>query len=111
MVHGTYDIRRVMLVAVALSCHSVEDPAIAGTDGNKLFQACQNNDRLYGVCLGYVIGVEDALDGQLFCVPTGVQAGQVIDVVKSYLLDHPEKRHLQAADLVTAALREKFPCN
>jgi hypothetical protein len=60
------------------------------------------------------MGVVDARE---FCIPTEVKEGLVIeepqvkDVVKLYLRDHPEKLHLPASDLVTAALKEKFPCN
>ena len=57
----------------------------------------------------------DAFDtARVFCVPQGetdVKSGQLVEVVKLYLRDHPEKRHLPAADLVTAAIKEKFPCN
>jgi len=40
-----------------------------------------------------------------------VTAQQLRDIVKLYLRGHPEKRHLPASDLVTAAINENFPCN
>jgi hypothetical protein len=42
--------------------------------------------------------------------PDGVKAGQVEDLVKLYLRDHPENRHDVASSLIIAALKEKFPC-
>jgi len=46
-----------------------------------------------------------------YCVPPNVENGQVIDVVKVYLRDHPETRQYSAPTLVMLALKEKFPCN
>ena len=45
-----------------------------------------------------------------YCVPSGVENGQVEDVVKLYLRDHPETRQKSAPTLVMLALKEKFPC-
>jgi Rap1a immunity proteins len=110
--------RRVMLVAVALSSLVAGTAAHAGfRDGNKLFEDCKYTDTNSntfpaGTCAGYIVGAVDALlETGAFCVPDGVEAGQVIDVVKLYLAQHPEKRHLAASDLVVDALKEKFPCN
>jgi hypothetical protein len=44
-------------------------------------------------------------------LPAGVKAGQVLDVAKLYIQDHPDKRYLSAPHLIVDALREKFPCN
>jgi hypothetical protein len=43
------------------------------------------------------------------CLDNGMNAGQMEDIVKFYLRDHPEKRHLEAAGLVIAALKESSP--
>jgi hypothetical protein len=114
-----------MMVALALSYLVMGGAATAAfTDGNKLFQDCQGGDdprerqqgdpgglTEWGMCLGYILGVQDALEGSSFCVPNGVTQGQLKDVVKLWLHDHPETRHLSASSLVAAALKEKFPCN
>ena len=115
--------RRAMLVAVALSCLAAAGDFAVGdfVDGNKLFEECQSGDDpdserwvKGSLCLGYIVGVADALDGSSFCLasgPTGVRAKQVVDVVNLYVRDHPEQRHHAASTLVTAALKEMFPCN
>jgi hypothetical protein len=110
--------RRAMLVAVALSSLVVQEAdAAAYIDGNKLLEECENVQTEFwqGTCDGYVVGVQDALDGlRLFCVPegsSGVVAKQLVDVVKLYLRDHPESQHYSASSQVTEALKEKFPCN
>jgi hypothetical protein len=111
---------RAILVAVALSCLLVGGADAASYfDGDKLFDECQvpfdprgAGLESVGLCEGYVLGVVDTLaERDPICLSEGVRASQVVDVVKLWLRDHPEKRHLAASDLVTTALKEKFPCN
>jgi hypothetical protein len=111
----------VMSVAAPLSCLVTAGQAAAEiTDGNKLFADCQDGDNpnardstyKWGTCFGYISGVADALvPGGLYCVPGGVTAGQVLDIAKVYIRDHPDKRYMSAPQLIVDALREKFPCN
>jgi Rap1a immunity proteins len=70
---------------------------------------------LGGYCGGFVGGVVDVLINKpnAFCVPQGpggVRSAQLVEVVKLYLHDHPEKRNLAASLLVMQALKEKLPC-
>jgi hypothetical protein len=116
--------RRAMLVALALSCLVVGgtaatagDTAGGFLDGNKLLADCNDPPVSYGVgfCDGYILGVAGALNQKqgFYCFPGGsggVKAGQVEDLVKLYLRDHPENRHDVASSLIIAALKEKFPC-
>jgi Rap1a immunity proteins len=69
-------------------------------------------------CLGYVVGVADALGPapggdaaarQELCLP-GIDAEVAVDAVKDYLLVHPRTNSGAGADLVAAALSEAFPC-
>ena len=39
-----------------------------------------------------------------------IQNGQMIDIVKLYLRDHPETRQYSAPTLIMLAFKEKFPC-
>jgi hypothetical protein len=112
--------RRAMIVAVVLSSLAVAGTAEAGIKGNLLLEWCQADTPDPGLhftdlalCRGYIVGVSDALtlmNQRLLCVPEGVDGGQEIDILKLWLRDHPEKRHLPAVGLVAAALNEKFPC-
>lgn len=88
--------------------------------GNELWDACQANDSVKLVfCTSYTLGVAEAfrvlqLVNKLepsYCVPPHVQNGQLIDVVKLFLRDHPEKRQYSSPTLIMLALNEKFPCN
>jgi Rap1a immunity proteins len=116
--------RRTMLVAVALFSLVAAKANAGYFDGNELLAWCENWQRemdpgddllLGGYCGGFVGGVVDALvnNPNTFCVPQGprgVSSAQLVEVVKLYLRDHPDKRHLGASLLVIQALKERFPC-
>lgn len=78
-------------------------------DGNNLFSAVSSGaKRPYA--LGFVLGVNDALDLTLVCAPPEVKVEQLLDVVSAYLRDNPAKRHMPAVDLVYLALVDVYPC-
>lgn len=84
--------------------------------GSVLYDDCQGNNNLKMYCLGYIIGITDMLSalhtmGALEdrpCIPVGVNAGDVRDVVVKFLREHPESRHLTAASLAAIALRSAY---
>jgi hypothetical protein len=45
-----------------------------------------------------------------FCIPEGVDIGQLRLVVLKYLKAHPERLHWQFNLLITLGLEEGFPC-
>ena len=91
-------------------------------DGNKLHSMCQREKASFmeGVCIGAITSVADALtelriqgqylSGYRACIPSQIQASQVIDVAKKYLERNPSERHFTAFSLVTIALSEAWPC-
>ena len=109
-----------MATAVALAC----PPALAQEQegkvfdtGNDLWSHCSGKgDAHFGLCAGFVVGIADAMSnvtgilGRRACIPLPVSRGQVLDVVKRYLEQHPETRHDSAVSLVAQALSEAFPC-
>ena len=79
--------------------------------GNKLYEECTSQD--YSFCLGYVMGVSDALNAtkpNFFCAPLSVKANQELAAVVKYLRDHPETWHYSASSEVGVALKKAFPC-
>jgi hypothetical protein len=109
---------RLLLGAAALAATL---PAHAGFDtGNRLFEDCSAENYFNrGYCGGYVTGIVDMLEAlsargvipkNTLCIPEGVTKGQLADVVKKYLGEHPERRHLDAGGLVPEALTASFPC-
>jgi Rap1a immunity proteins len=68
-----------------------------------------------GVALGYIQGVVNSMEvlypnQSLSCSPDGMTVGQMVDVVKRYLHNHPQTRHEPAVILIATAAREAFPC-
>jgi hypothetical protein len=113
--------RSTMMVALTSFCLAVPGANATYIDGHILFEQCKDYEPgkwkwFSGACVGYVLGAGDAFHETTkpFCVPEGPNPDSVLkmmEIVKLYLHDHPETRHLSASSLVAAALKEKFPCN
>jgi hypothetical protein len=121
--------RAVTFVAIILSCLVAARPTAAEIkrpaffDGNKLGRACSDQETPVdaGVCFGYIFGAMDfaesvaVANGQRnWCFPDDMSSSEVMNqsaaAVQLYLRDHPEDREWTGAALLSAALKEKFPC-
>lgn len=79
--------------------------------GNDLLEKLQSADVLSRVqALGYIQGVADAAQNALSCVPNGVTAGQLNDMVKNYLQNVPANRNKSADSIIVYILRQTWPC-
>lgn len=86
--------------------------------GNGLYDQCTGSSSQQLLCSAYIVGVAEGVivrenvgsTTATLCIPEGVLRGQVIDVAKNYLRDHPETRQRSANALVYLALRQAFPC-
>jgi hypothetical protein len=69
-----------------------------------------------GSCMGYLISIVNiqtsgaAVGGKRACIPPNADMNQIVDVFRGYVRDHPEKRHLLAANLAAEAFALAFPC-
>jgi hypothetical protein len=107
-----------LVSAVALllptSTSSQDDGATTSfKNGTQLYQACTaaSDPQNMSFCIGYVMGVSDSLQSlHLTCSSKEVTGRQVIDLVVSYLRDHPDARQYVAAQEATLALVKAFPC-
>jgi Rap1a immunity proteins len=119
---GQMSIRVFFTLVLVLSMTGTAHAKWDVWDGNKLQEMCQDFsphghsdvDDVFktGGCVGYVMGVASALEGQSFCLSkTSVQTSQLIDVMKLWLDQHPELRQYSASTLIVKAFSEKFPCN
>jgi hypothetical protein len=108
------------------------------TDGNSLLEACNAapEQGLQAFCIGYILGAWEGMNWGGFrvwvsaspdsetaelnsfveyslgvCAPSEVQNGQVVDVVRQYLEEHPEERHQAARGLINIAMATAFPCS
>jgi len=73
-----------------------------------------------GLCGGYISGIHDSvkdlvLHGLIakdpYCMPSGINRGQLVRVVVSYVKDNPESFTQSASSSVLSAYSESFPCN
>lgn len=82
--------------------------------GNELHKNCSGGEAERFACLMYIMGAIDVMDSrpdlQAGCRPPGVLVGQSVDIVRKYLVVHPEVRHISAVALIWQALAEAFPC-
>lgn len=58
--------------------------------------------------MGYIMGVYDGNENELFFVPSGVTGHKFYNIVGKYLDNHPEEWNKSAADLVIKALQTVF---
>lgn len=113
--------RLILMAAIMLWATSVVPAQAQYQNGNELFADCfaeasKAFQRAY--CSGYVTGAADMLDTfqrsgaikRYVCFPERSTIGQIVDVAKRYLAEHPADRHLGAASLVLAAMAKAFPC-
>ncbi len=97
---------RAALITLAL-CGSAHAEFL---DGNKLLSDMKGSHGFQMSALGYVMGVADAIQGAVACVPPSVTSGQVQDMVRNYLEANPAVRHLTGDMIVTHVLKQAFPC-
>lgn len=123
-----------VFAAGAALCVATSQPSQAQAvyvTGNQLKRDCNPaaNDDLKPFfearCMQYILGVNDGVrmgvnvasvlgdrPGDYFlCVPNGVEVGQLVQIVKAYLDQHPEDLHKNAAGLVTFALTAHYRCS
>src|SRR5690349_3264159 len=102
-------------LAVALLAWSIFPASAAQMDGNGLWDNCNQPNAEFGqgLCFGYIAGIAqmvtfENIEGSTYfwksCPPGGVTYRQYVDVVKKFLLEHPEDRHRPASLLVLMAL-------
>lgn len=116
-------VKTFSLLAAAGAALMASIPAHAGyfENGNEIFTKCtsrEGSSTYYqdtSYCLAFVVGVVDMLtlsreiEGKSDCTPATATAGQLRDVVLSFLQGNPAERHRPAALLVLAAMRKSYP--
>ena len=69
----------------------------------------------YGLCLGYLKGIADTLNGTEFCLPetgeTAIITQRLKQVYVTYALEHKDALSKPANQTVVPALKTAFPCN
>src|SRR5262245_41808726 len=74
--------------------------------GNELWESCQDSNKLQ-FCYGYIVGAAQTNSisrpmktKPFFCIAPAVQNQQLLDIVTSYLREHPEKRQWPGPTLI-----------
>jgi hypothetical protein len=111
--------RVVLAAAMIVVPGAAEADGAPDFSGNALYQAC-TAEVIDGsaFCRGYVWGGFESVAElsrnwatvQPICMPPGVSASQMADMVIGYLHDHPAERHRPAISLVLEAMARGFPC-
>ena len=69
-----------------------------------------------GTCVGKIIALDDTAGTGLlpqhmrFCYPSGVNIGQMVQVVVRYLETHPARLHENFTLVAWVAMRDAWPC-
>ena len=115
----------IFAIAISLVFLSEARAEISNASGNDLSRWCTTNanrERIgdfamqAGGCFGYLNSVIDiltsgnAINGKKACISRNADTGQIVDLFKNYIRDHPERRHLLAASLAAEAIALAFPC-
>lgn len=99
---------KAMIATLALACCSAHAEF---RDGNKLLNEINSGASFSeGLALGYIMGVTDFSVGVTHCAPPTVTAGQLRDMVKMYLTDNPQHRHVTADAIINRVLSGTRPC-
>jgi hypothetical protein len=118
---------QIPLFAIIVWLHipGVPRAEIMNADGNTVSKWCATNanrERIgdvaiqAGSCLGYLFSIIDiqssggAVNGKKACIPRNADMNQMVDLFKNYVRDHPDRRHLLAANLAAEAFALAFPC-
>lgn len=92
--------------------------------GSEILNTCLSEQRAlsgdaaagirYGLCLGYLKGIADTLNGIEFCLPetgeTALITQQLKQVYMEYMFTRQAALNLPATQTVVPALKKVFPC-
>lgn len=121
MIKGATPIFFQLIGYMIFSTSVAAAPATNFQSGNSLYSTCtteKGESTHYqdeSFCVGYIAGVADGLEtmqelaGRKSCTPDAITQGQIRDVVKKYITEHPEKRHYTAASIVIMAIINAYP--
>jgi hypothetical protein len=100
--------KRLLIALTAALAFSAQAQFI---NGNRLYERLTGSSHGNTMwAIGYITGVADAYNGELFCVPQTVTVGQIKDITEQLLVARPQDRHLPADILIMFALVDVFPC-
>ena len=103
----------------------VFDPVLAADEiGLEIVDTCRSEQKAmagdatasvrYGLCLGYLKGVADSLDGHTFCLPEQPDTARMTQLLRqvylTYVGRYPARLEASARYTVIPAFAQAFPC-
>lgn len=98
----------ILSILLLFSVPSVQADYFYGNDLIKLMDSSRPND--IAMYRGYVAGVQDSFNGNVFCVPEKVRLSQASEIVSQFIKSDPKQWHEPSDYLVLIALKDAFPC-
>lgn len=101
--------KKIFLILLFAATHASAKSTAYNT-GNSIHAKLNSDsivDKAYS--LGYVVGVVDARFSECKSLKS-IQANQLVDTVKIFLENNPEKRHYSASSIIEQVISEKFRC-
>ena len=99
---------KAIIATLALACCSAHAEF---RDGNRLLAELNSGSPVQeALAVGYIMGVADVGYGTNHCAPGSVTAGQMRDMVKNWLTEHPQYRHFMGDAIVGGVLKNTWPC-
>lgn len=102
------------LAAASVAAAPTPPIVISSIETGRFVEVCAGplTDMTESVCVGYVLGVLDAMSvSREICLSqTGSTSLQAMAVTRKYLTDHPDRWNQAPIVLVSSALRATFPC-
>jgi Rap1a immunity proteins len=102
---------KLLIAATLFFVPCIANAAYSDT-GNDLWNACTDGAPGHNyLCIGLPSAYFDMMLAMGYrCSVTGVDRGQVRDVLLKYLSDNPGKRNLPASELAITSLKSTFRC-
>lgn len=103
--------KHALITLMGLISFTAQAAFFSGNDLLNRLNQETSNPNAYILAQGYIVGVVDAYDDVLFCIPKEVRVGQLVDMTKNNLRNRPDARHSTVASAyVVTALSAAFPC-
>lgn len=107
----------LFIASPAIAADLAPGQFVVWAKGDDLYKYCTTGSR--EVCLGYIEGVADTLEGSgtgafaglMVCMPPGIPAARLREIFLDFIEQQPVYRDVDAAEAVALALWNKYQCS
>ena len=110
----------IVSLAIVLAIGARHESRADFQDGDTLYQKCTEtgDGQAVAFCVGYAAAIADVLgrgDEDIAhwyaCIPAGTTQGEIFEVARQWLHDHPDNRDASASDNLAQAMSDAYPCS